>query len=75
MLVKRIAAYTHLSSTVYELGRYWSEIATFFYTRLHWHVGCTVSWMHVFVSWAVFPLENSGKVKVKVNIDLYSASS
>ena len=29
MLVKRIAAYTHLSSTVYEL--YWSEIATFSY--------------------------------------------
>ena len=32
MLVKRIAAYTHLSSTVYELQRrYWSEIATFSY--------------------------------------------
>jgi len=33
MLVKRIAAYTHLSSTVYELriARYWSEIATFSY--------------------------------------------
>jgi len=29
MLIKRIAAYTHLSSTVYELARYWSEIATF----------------------------------------------
>jgi len=33
MLVKRIAAYTHLSSTVYELlARYWSEIATFSYS-------------------------------------------
>ena len=31
MLVKRIAAYIHLSSTVYELARYWSEIATFSY--------------------------------------------
>jgi len=31
MLVKRIAAYTHLSSTVYELARYWSEISTFSY--------------------------------------------
>jgi len=31
MLVKRIAAYTHLPSTVYELQRYWSEIATFSY--------------------------------------------
>jgi len=33
MLVKRIAAcsHTHLSSTVYELARYWSEIATFSY--------------------------------------------
>jgi len=31
MLVKRIAAYTHLSSTVYELARYWSEIATISY--------------------------------------------
>jgi len=30
MLVKCIAAY-HLSSTVYELARYWSEIATFSY--------------------------------------------
>jgi len=32
-MVKRIAAYTHLhvSSTVYELARYWSEIATFSY--------------------------------------------
>jgi len=34
MLVKRIAACTHLSSTVYELyiARYWSEIVTFSYT-------------------------------------------
>jgi len=31
MLVKRIAAYTHLSSTVYELARYCSEIAIFSY--------------------------------------------
>jgi len=31
MLVKRIAAYTHLSSTFYKLARYWSEIATFSY--------------------------------------------
>jgi len=34
MLVKRIAAYTHLSSTVFRLraiARYWSEIATFSY--------------------------------------------
>jgi len=36
MLVKRIAAYTHLSSTVYErIAKYWSEIATFFHTPLH----------------------------------------
>jgi len=32
MLVKRIAAYTHLSSTVYRaIARYWSEIANFYY--------------------------------------------
>jgi len=32
MLVKRIAARTHLCSTVYELiARYWSEITTFSY--------------------------------------------
>jgi len=34
MLIKCIAACTHLSSTVYELhciARYWSEIATFSY--------------------------------------------
>ena len=31
MLVKHIAAYTHLSSTVNELPRYWSEIPTFSY--------------------------------------------
>jgi len=31
MLVKCIAACTHLSSTVYEIARYWSEIATFSY--------------------------------------------
>jgi len=32
MLVKRIAACTHLSSTVYRaIARYWSEIATFSY--------------------------------------------
>jgi len=29
MLVKCIAACMHLSSTVYELASYWSEIATF----------------------------------------------
>ena len=28
---RRLAACTHLSSTVYELARYWSEIATFSY--------------------------------------------
>jgi len=31
MVVKRVAACTHLSSTVYELARYWSEIETFYY--------------------------------------------
>ena len=31
MLVKRIALLTILSSTVYELARYWSEIAPFSY--------------------------------------------
>jgi len=32
MLVKHIAAYTHLFSTVYEhIARYWLEIATFSY--------------------------------------------
>ena len=31
MLVKRIAAYSHLFSTVYELARYWLEIVTFSY--------------------------------------------
>ena len=34
MLERCIAVYTHLSSTVYELARYWSEIATFFPTPL-----------------------------------------
>jgi len=41
MLVKRMAAYTHLSSTVYEyIVRYWSEIATFSYPlAFNAHVG------------------------------------
>ena len=45
MLVKRVAAYTHLSSTVYELARYLSEIAfaTFSYPLAfncsHWNSG------------------------------------
>jgi len=31
MLVKRLAAYTHLSSTISEIASYWSKIATFLY--------------------------------------------
>jgi len=48
MLVKRIAAYTHLFNRLRAIARYWSKIATSSYTPLHLtpllecsHCGCS----------------------------------